>query len=126
MSEFFVGQKVVRIKRDYRSPPSPWNDIGDVTEVGCIYEIREVVTYNFIDLPNSTGLRFVGVNRVTQLRNMKGKVNTDVPWGADWYRPLAESKKEEKQTVSEPLSKGVDVFRQIAKDVTEGKKVEIS
>lgn len=105
MDEFFVGQRVVCICAD------PWHYAGYTQEApiceGGVYTIRKLghVEFNFGSRP-MLGVWLEGIYR----RSPLGEV-ADEPFGAIRFRPLE--------------SKPIELFRQIARDVTEGKRVEI-
>lgn len=120
-TSFRVGQKVVKIKCPPESHKIPVSlDIGHRLVDGEIYEIRWVGTARFIMEDDSIrddcpAVRLVGFNRVTQSPLDPGQVQLDVPWSTKNFRPLQEN------LATETISKTIELFRQLAKDVTEGK-----
>lgn len=110
---FHVGQKVVRVRGPNDGEPlhpSASKDIGDATHIGEVYEVREIGMEKFvqsngevIELP---GCKLYGVVRV--LQHADGRQWHDCFFAQRGYRPLVEK------------PEGLEVFRQIAKDVSAG------
>lgn len=100
MSEFYVGQKVVCIAG---TPSEPEYELGDTLKTGSVYTIRWLGIYGFREGVVET-VKLCGLSRNRGLL-------IDLPWTARIFRPLD--------------SKAISIFRQIALDVSEGKKVRV-
>lgn len=106
MSEFYVGQKVACINA---TPPLGARPNIALIE-GQIYIIRWIGAYDWLlqtlgVWQAGVGVMLEGVNRIT--RNA-----TDIPFSAGRFRPLE--------------SQAISIFRKIALDVTEGRKIDLS
>lgn len=104
MTDFFVGQKVVCL---VDSNGNSFN-IGGTVKRDAVYTVRWVGMFKFAQ-GERPGIK---INEVIRVWGVVGrKVWDDCPWGAEFFRPLD--------------SKAIEVFRKIAQDVTDGKKVKI-
>lgn len=118
MTEFQVGQEVVKIKYTIPGHPGAKADIGDLLTDGQIYIVRWVGVHAFIG-GEAAALRVAGVTRVTQSQTKPGDVNVDVPWGSIQFRPV------QKNIVTATVSKGLSMFRKLASDATEKRKITV-
>jgi hypothetical protein len=119
MSDFYVGQKVVYVGMDKSMLPDGIKmkgrrEVGDTLTKNQACEIRWVGVFRFavrasiIDLP---ACRIVGVKRNTQHLTNLSDITFDIPWAQICFRPIE--------------FKAIEIFRKIARDVTEGREAEI-
>jgi len=99
MSEFFVGQKVICI--DTGNNGGVW--IGDAPTVGATYTITQMV-----GTEDGVWLLFAEIERCALAKRQHGQGVGYFDWR---FRPLE--------------TKAIEIFRRIARDVTEDKKVRI-
>lgn len=118
MSEFQVGQEVVKIKTDSGPSASPYKDIGEFLVDGQIYKVRHIAPHKFID-GETVGLKLEGVTRVCQSKTQPGKVIVDAPFGSCQFRPV------QKNIVAATVSKGIGVFRKLAADASKHRKITV-
>lgn len=106
MSEFFVGQKVVRVGIGAASE----DETTTPCVIGEIYTVRWVGKAIFKDVVGRTNAVRIH-ERVRMFSGDDAERWYDFPYFAGLFQPLE--------------SKAIAVFRRIARDVTEGKKVRI-
>lgn len=117
MSEFHVGQKVVYVGGNtLRGRIASRREVGDIAVIDMVYTIRWVGIKSFIALDGNSvtdkpACRVVELHRNTQHPTKLDDITRDVAFAQIVFRPLQ--------------TKAIDLFRQIARDVTEGKKVKI-